>query len=242
MALAEQSRLPVVEQPYVTSAAWDPPLFPPRTLRPEPRAVRRAAASRDGGGGADEHAGHPADAAPAAPAADARKAGGRQAPAGPAAAGGPMAGAVNETRLQRWVVVTGLVPIEKQEDAFNEALRKSVYYDPQNDYPQYGGYLVERVEVPGPSEAADPDWTKAKPFNSFDEMSKAVSRWAQDMTADVVAPEYLDESLTFPLGPLVGRLWGESVAHPPEIPVFNPNDVRGGDGRAGRRHDAARRQ
>ena len=157
-------------------------------------------------------------------------------PAGQSAGGpraAPMAAAVNETRLQRWVVVTALVPVEKQEDAFNEALKKSVYYDPQNDCPQYGGYLVERVEVPGPSEAADPDWTKAKKCNSSEEMRKAMSQWAQTTTADIVAPEYLDEYLTFPLGPLVGRQWGESVAHPPEIPILNPNDVRGGMGGLG---------
>ena len=102
--------------------------------------------------------------------------------------------------------------------------------------------MVERVEAPGASEAADPDWTKAKKINSFKEMEKAMGQWAQTTAADVVAPEYLDEYLDVPSGPAGGPPVGRKRRPPPEIPLFNPNDVRGRDGRDRRRHDAARRR
>ena len=69
-------------------------------------------------------------------------------------------------------------PSKNEEDAYNEALRKSIFPDPQNDYPKYGGYKVERLEVPGASESADLDWTKAtKLYYSGDERVKVMARW-----------------------------------------------------------------
>ncbi len=68
----------------------------------------------------------------------------------------------SEVRGQRWIVVTGLVPVEKQELAYSEAFKSAVNYDANKDYPEYSDYQVERVEVASPGEAADPDWKDAK--------------------------------------------------------------------------------
>ncbi len=66
-------------------------------------------------------------------------------------------------------------------------------------------------------------------FTFSKDLIEATKKWAQVGT-EVVANEYLNEMLVFPLGPLVGRLWGESVAHPPEIPIRKANPLGSGDG------------
>ena len=228
---------PSTSSPTSRRPLWDPPLFRDAArCGTQPALFAARATSRDGGSGADEPAGSRGGSRARARAGQMPgnlPAGGRRGRGAGPGAGRPMAAAVNETRLQRWVVVTGLVPIEKQEDAYNEALKKSVYYDPQNDYPQYGGYSVERVEVPGPSEAADPDWTKATKFNSSEEMRKAMGRWAQAMARTLSRPSTSTSLSRFPWG----RWWAGSGAKasptPPEIPLLNPNDVRGGMGGLG---------
>ncbi len=177
----------------------------------------------------------PTEACAGGPGRGGRGQSGRQA-CGGRPAGRPGAAALaapfNDTRLQRWVVLTVLVPLQKEIDAYNDTFRRAVYTD-QNDYPQYGGYYVQRVEAPSASEAAEPDWTKAKETNSFKEMEKALAHWPQTTAADVVSSEYIHEYLTFPLGPLLGRPWDASAAHAPEVPFLSPTDLRAGMGGMG---------
>ncbi len=136
------------------------------------------------------------------------------------------AGAGERLIAQPWIVVTGLVPIQKQRLAYADTFKQSLGYDPQNDYPVYAGYLVERVEVDDANEAA-PDWEKAKKFVSYREVDKAKQKWAAASNSDVVAPKFVQETLTFPLGPLVNRTWDAAVAHEPEIPVLAPDSIKG---------------
>jgi hypothetical protein len=123
-----------------------------------------------------------------------------------------------QLRGQRWIVVTGLVPIQKQELAYADTFKLSSGYDPQNDYPKYLGYWVERVEVDSTNEAA-PDWSKATTFISRKAIDSAMQEWPSSSSLEVVAPEYIEENLTFPLGPLVNHNWDATVAHEPEIPL-----------------------
>jgi hypothetical protein len=123
-----------------------------------------------------------------------------------------------QLRAKPWIVVTGLVPVQKQELAYADAFKQSLGYDPQNDYPKYLGYWVERVEIDGSNEAS-PDWSKAKTFISRKAIDGAIQEWGAANPAEVVAPEYIEETLTFPLGPLVNRTWDATVAHEPEIPI-----------------------
>ena len=80
-------------------------------------------------------------------------------------------------------------------------------------------YWVERVEVASAADAANPDWSKATKFVSTKAIDEASQEWSTSQDADIVAPEYLDKRLVFPLPPLVNRAWDASVAHEPEIPV-----------------------
>ena len=127
-----------------------------------------------------------------------------------------MVGVGSEIRGQRWIVVTALVPLERQEVAFSETFKNCVFYDADGDYPEYLGYWVERVETALPENAENPEWEKAK-IDTFPQAGeKAMKEWTLAGNPEVAAPEYLHEKLTFPLGPLVGRVWGESGT-PPEI-------------------------
>jgi hypothetical protein len=116
-------------------------------------------------------------------------------------------------RGQRWIVLTGLAPLAKQEAEYQEALKHSAGYDPQRDRPVYAGYVVQRVEVANAAEAANPNWEKAKTFVSAQAVGEAKKQWAAVKGAEVAT-----EPLVFPLGPLT-RAWDASVAHEPEIPL-----------------------
>jgi hypothetical protein len=122
------------------------------------------------------------------------------------------AGAAKQGRGRRWIVLTGLVPAGKQESEYNETLKHSAAYNPQTDHPIYNGYVVQRVEVASPAEAAKPDWSKAKEFSSAQAIAAARAQWAADKGGDAT-----NDPLVFPLGPLA-RPWDASVAHDPEIP------------------------
>jgi hypothetical protein len=130
------------------------------------------------------------------------------------------AGAGGEgVRGKRWVVLTALVPFEKQKEAYAEAFKAAVDYNAQRDQPIYDRYSVERLEVASAGEAANPNWDKATKFTSSTEIDKVQKQWPQQSKAiDGVAPQYVETPLVFPLGPLTGRDWDASVAHDPEIP------------------------
>ncbi len=74
------------------------------------------------------------------------------------------------------------------------------------------------------SEAADPDWSKATEFLSTKALAKALEEWSP--AGEVVDPEYIEENLVFPLGPLANRVWDASVAHEKDIPMPKADEPR----------------
>lgn len=225
-AQAKKSRTKIVEKPYETPLAWNPPIFPKRPLRDSPALYAATELRGAAEVGAFTMAVEAEDA-------------GEAAAGGNAGAGGAMPMARTggtETRGQRWIVLTALVPIEKQISAFEELKNAGPHgsYDPNRDYPQYPGYWVERIELTSPGDAANPDWTKAEKVLSKTVLDKTTKQWRQQTSiADVVSPEYLDPVLTFPLGPRTDGPWGKSVAHPDEIPLLEIEGA-GGIGAGGR--------
>jgi hypothetical protein len=145
----------------------------------------------------------------------------------------PVARAVGNTviRGKHWVVITGLVPVDMQANAYRKALGDAVAYDPVNDVPTYVDYTVERAEINSPADEINPDFTKK--FNSAEAENEAKKDWLQPQT-EVVESKYTDPILTFPLGPLQNRAWGANVAHASKIPLLNS----GMDGETGDRADA----
>ena len=223
---ADGSRVAIEPKPYATEKDFFPQLFPPRVLRGPPPllAVQQLRGTADVG--AFQMRTQPAAADAAAAADDKKPAGQEPGPLGPPTGIGQTG---SDVHGQRWIVVTGLVPVEKQELAYIEAFKSTVNYDPNNDYPEYANYQVQRVEVASPGEAADPDWKDVDSFNFSKDLVKVTEKWAQ-MGTEVVANEYLNGAIVFPLGPLVGRVWGESVAHPQDIPIQKVTPLGPGTG------------
>ncbi|MBX7167815.1 MAG: hypothetical protein K1X74_15895 [Pirellulales bacterium] len=109
-----------------------------------------------------------------------------------------------------WVVITGLVPTKLQYEAYKAAFGNAQFRDPEGaDLPQWIGFLLERAAVPQGAESADLKW---EPISVRPAMEQARKAWGGN-TLEVVDPLLTDERLTFPLPPLLGRPWDESVAH-----------------------------
>lgn len=204
---AKRSRVEIEETPYVTPIALDPPLFARRPLRDIPPLFTVQKLRGSGAIGAFR----------TTSAAQPERMG---MPVATTARGG-------QIRALRWIVVTGLVPFEKQELAYDETFKQSRGYDPENDYPSYLGYWVQRVEVTDSGDVA-PDWENAETFISSKMFRAATQGWSDSKDVEIVPSEFLEERLVFPLGPLVNREWDVNVAHEPEIPIIR--DARGGQG------------
>jgi hypothetical protein len=196
VAEASRSRDPIRENWYGI-ALWDVPLFEKRPLRDMPALFPVQDLRGAAGMGAFHAAG-----------------GGAQPAAGP---GPAKAVGGDSTRGQRWVVLTGLVPLEKQEAAYAETLKQSVSFDPQTDYPDYSAYQVQRIEVGNSGDAANPEWDKATVFTSYKAEKEAEKVYSLSREADVVNPKQIIRKLAFPLAPLARGHWDASVAHEPEI-------------------------
>ncbi len=118
---------------------------------------------------------------------------------------------------KRWVVVTGLVPIEKQELAMIEAFATAEHPDPRTDTTNYLGYYIERAEVADSTGDGKLKWSKR--FNSIKARAAAEKMFGQSTRNQMVDPKFIDEAVGFPLPPLLSSEWDASVAHEPEIPA-----------------------
>ena len=210
VAKAKKSRDKIVEGPYAYAVDINPAIFPTRRLRPTPPlfAVQDLRPTAELG-------------AFAVLARNARAGADRNA---------------TEVGGRRWVSLTGLVPVKKQETEYKEAFSGTVQqYSPQTDVPDYLGYWVERIEVASPGDAVNPDWSKAKKIRSVDAVKAAGLDMDLLRSADVVAQKYKDPrgAMAFPLGPRVDKPWGPSVAHLTEIPLQSSDRVRPGGGMEG---------
>jgi hypothetical protein len=130
-----------------------------------------------------------------------------------AQAGGAGIGSGN--RGYRWALITGLVPVAEQTDAYFECFRDA--FPQQKDGPKYAYYEVERAEVKDQTtDSSNLQWVQL----NLDKAYEIPKEWSGS-TPELVARKFIDEdvALVYPLGPLANRAWDASVAHPPEIPV-----------------------
>ena len=207
VARARGSRIPIEAADYKHEIVWTPPLFQPKPLREAPPlwSAQQLRGAADFGAIQEVVVDQDAAANP----------------------GGRMTGmrSGSEVRGERWIAVTALVPIVKQAQAYVESYANCRYPNPQYDVPSYLGYWVQRVEVSGPTAIEDIDWSKAVKFQSKKAMAKAVGKWSQASSAEFIETKYLHNRLVFPLPPLVGKTWGDYIAHEPEVPMVDPSAV-----------------
>jgi len=125
------------------------------------------------------------------------------------------------------MVVTAVVPYEKQLEEFANALNSSLDYDLQRDQPVYLGFAVERAEVPADNLEADPallQWArinvKAAKIEQLGDPTPP-GRWGQwaGVLTEVSDPAYLDANLTYPAPPFMQRDIWPLVTHP-DVPLM----------------------
>ncbi len=116
---------------------------------------------------------------------------------------------------KRWVVVTGLVPIEKQQMAIVEAFATAEHRNPEADTTNYLGYYVQRAEVTDSTGNGNLKWSKR--FNSKSATKAAEKMFGQSGRDQLVDAKFIIETVGFPLPPLLSGEWDASVAHEPEI-------------------------
>jgi len=131
-----------------------------------------------------------------------------------ASAGAALGGQGN--RGYRWALITGLVPIARQTEAYYECFRNA--FPPEKNPPKYAYYEVQRADVTDQTtDLGSLKWDSL----DLDKADAVPKEWAAPVP-EMVAHKYLDAdqpALVFPLGPLVNRTWDANVAHPPEIPL-----------------------
>jgi len=119
--------------------------------------------------------------------------------------------APGNTRGYRWAIVKALVPMAKQEAAYDAVFVNAVHREPNQDQPEYIGYIVERAEVRSDTAEADLQWTRIAAGRDGTHYSypDEVERGGEQL----VERRFVLEELLFPLPPLVGREWGSEVTH-----------------------------
>ncbi|MCA9234726.1 MAG: hypothetical protein KDA44_04620 [Planctomycetales bacterium] len=122
-----------------------------------------------------------------------------------------------------WVIVTAVVPLKKQFELYKDALENARGYS-ELDFPEYRGYQIERAEVTGEGPG---EWKLLG--NYYDKtLIREISQWPVQ-TPEVVNTKYVHPLLTFPLPPMVLRMWGEEVTHS-SMPLPTPEELMYPDG------------
>ncbi len=204
------------EGPYATTIPLNPPIFQPRSKRGLPKlftveALRGASGVGrfdDGMGGAARMIGVGAM----------RGRGGFD--------GGHDAGRDEEFDPlgRRWVMLTGLVDLKKQTEAYKECFKDVVWKNPQTDrMPMYYAFWVERAELTDSDSEENLQWKQ--PYKRLgSEKRKCGGASGGGANGTYVASNFIHSELTFPVPRLTDRDWDDAVAHPPEIPLLNYDD------------------
>ncbi len=207
VALASRSRTLIGGDCYVHRVKWKRDLFPPLRLRPKPPIFLVAALRGEAGRGQFDIRD---DAQPVQP--------------GRHPVSGSIPAALHPNLGKRWAVITGLVPLKKQKQAYEEAFEYTLGRDPARDVVHYLGFFIQRAEVSRNPQSPDGLVWEDLPRSTL-LIPSACDAW-NNTAPEVVTPTFVHQRLTFPLGPLQGECWGEEVAHAPEIPLFVENESK----------------
>ena len=124
------------------------------------------------------------------------------------AAGDPKA-SEGELKPQAWVVVTGVVPVQKQEQEYQRVFERAAGGSGQ-DVPVYAVPILERVEVDASNKELGA-WQPVPDPRPFEE------KW-QGKSEEIASQKYIDPNLTGNLGPLHNGSWDVAVTHP-KVPL-----------------------
>ena len=119
--------------------------------------------------------------------------------------------------IRPYVVVTGLIPYEKQFDEYRERFESASFRDPQRDSPLWSDFLIERLDVTdGPSDA----WERINLKNVAKTMQ---TEWA-GVQADFLPAQFFlspeeqpglaGATYVWPLPQMAMQPWGPEAVHP----------------------------
>lgn len=168
---------PVKPENYVLATPLNPPVTDPKDRRGDPEVL--GAGELHVAAGFDVFSFKPDD--------------------GAAAAGGD---GQNHAKLQPqpWAVVTGLVPLARQEQEFTKMFAQAVGADQKRDVPHYMKPVLERLEV------GKEKWENVPAAEKYEVLWTGTAK-------ELVPSEYTDPELTGNLGLLFYNEWGGSVSH-----------------------------
>lgn len=199
---------PIVVTPYQLARVWEPSVFPPLRKRGEPVLFPVESLVATPGHGKLN---------------DTNMTGGGGMPGG---MGGNALIESDEPEGKRWVVLTGLVNMEKYMKSYKDCF-EDVAFKQQTDYPQFYTYRVERAEIT--EENQDPStlvWQRPYTGRMEDYILKYAGNTGGGGSAnEQTYPQHINPTLIFPLPPRVDRDWGEEVLHSPEIPKIDPSMI-----------------
>lgn len=190
---------------YAMNTSFNPPIFKPKNKRGTPKLYTVEALRGTPGMGCFTGIGGVARGVPGR-----RKAGVTEAP---------------EPMGKRWVMLTGLVDLKKQIEAYKDCFKDVVWDNPQMDQgPKYYGFWVERAEVTDSLSEENLQWKQ--PYKRLStERKKCGSTSGSSSNDPYLAPNFISRpTLTFPLPKLTNREWSDEIAHPPEIPLLSFED------------------
>ncbi len=159
----------------------------------------------------------------------------------------------SDPQAKPYAIVTGLIPVDKQAQEYNDRLTLSVAPVPdpaknstlqamqpgQVEVPQYELFIVERREITDPK---NPDANASKwQVLRYKDIVTDMTKWAPAWSQDIVDINYLfipDDApvpggdgtktfrrvLTMPLPPLLLKDWGMEAAHP-KVRLNIPQDA-----------------
>lgn len=144
---------------------------------------------------------------------------------GPSGGGMGMMGQGGKIQGRNWIVITGLVPIGEQLKVFNEKFSKAQFTDVDRDFPVYVSFEIERGVVGEGNEVTN--WEKLDLENVFEEEIDQWSGFGVDPVAgDYIAPPFGElPELAMPCPPMLNKAFQEEVAHLPEIPLMDAEQL-----------------
>jgi len=222
---------------YYTGTRWEQSLFPEKIKRPDiiPLPVEQLRAESSvgavqyksdnrtggpgmGGGGMSGPGGSgPGGSGP-----------GGSGPGGMGGMGGPgMGGGMNggDVRARKWIVVTGLIPVGKEFQEYDEKFGNAQFTDVNRDVPIYATYKIERGTK---GEDGEIVWKEIDLEKVFE---KEVDKWSGygldpvSMVHSAPIVNYNLPPLTMVCPPAVNKAYGEEVAHLPKIPLMSSENL-----------------
>jgi hypothetical protein len=123
---------------------------------------------------------------------------------------------------RQWVVVTAIAPMAKQLERYRKLFDNALYIDPALDMPHYATFAVERAEVASPDmPEAQLQWTNLDVAAIWEAANTDFAAERKDL----VEKKYVDSNIADFCPPLVGKTFGDEVAHLPEIPLASTDEV-----------------